>query len=58
MISERDRLLEKARGCHELAATAVTPEGRQILGEIASRYEQEAAVAAAKRERRAQTFFA
>ena len=58
MISERDRLLERARGCHELAATAVTPEGRQILGEIASRYEREAAVASRERERRPTPFFA
>ena len=56
MKSERDRLLEKARGCHELAATAVTLEGRRVLGEIASRYEREAAEAAASRERRQDAF--
>lgn len=56
MVSERDRLLEKARGCHELAATAVTVEGRKILGEIASRYEREAADAAGRRERRQDAF--
>lgn len=54
MISERDRLLAKARGCHELAETAITPEGRQILDEIAARYEREAAAAVRATHRQGQ----
>ena len=38
-------LHDKARKCRELAATALTEEGRSILAELAERYEDEASAA-------------
>jgi hypothetical protein len=42
MLTREQQLQDKARKCRELADTAVTEEGRNILCEIAQRYEREA----------------
>jgi hypothetical protein len=45
MLTNSQQLHARAQRCRELADTAVTEEGRSILGEIARRYESEASQA-------------
>ena len=42
MAVNSQQLLEKAQRCRELAETAMTDEGREILREMAFKYELEA----------------
>lgn len=51
MLTRAQQLQDRARKCRELADTAMTEEGRSILGEIAQRYEHEASNADLPRER-------
>jgi hypothetical protein len=53
MLTRAQQLQDRARKCRELADSAMTPEGRSILFEIAERYEHEANDAAAPDRRRA-----
>lgn len=45
MVTKSQLLLEKAQRCRELADTAMTEEGRDILREIAVKYELDATAA-------------
>jgi hypothetical protein len=45
-------LHDKARKCRELAATALTEEGRSILAELAEHYEHEASAPAGPVDKR------
>jgi hypothetical protein len=42
MLEPLDRIRLNASRCRELAATAMTPAGRDVLSGLAERYEQEA----------------
>jgi hypothetical protein len=42
MEQSLQRLRHDAGKCRELASTAITPEGRQVLSGLADQYEQEA----------------
>jgi hypothetical protein len=44
-LHDSRNLQDKARKCRELAATALTEEGRSILAELAEHYEAEASTA-------------
>ena len=55
MLTRAQQLKDRAQKCRERADTAMTDEGRSILFEIAQRYEREATVADAPRERLALT---
>jgi hypothetical protein len=47
-----ERLRRNATKCRDLASSAVTPAGRNVLSDLADRYEKEAALMEHKEARR------